>query len=190
MFKKPAQAIEELTPHYDFNSALDISAGTQTADAQVGAVLLVLGFLGQLASALGYGRASSWRTVCEALVAAGLFDLLAVVFLTRFWQRHHVRGMLAARLVGFNDFANWWPALSIYGAALGYASDGGVTETVAAFGARVLGSRGWERLTHDLALPGIYTKLRHDIPGTPEFDAIHGEGKKPSDDGGPVPNES
>lgn len=58
--RRAEQAIEEATDKYDFNADLHVSLALQTADAQAGLFLFVLGFLGQFLSATGLNPSGPW----------------------------------------------------------------------------------------------------------------------------------
>jgi hypothetical protein len=53
VLKTPQATLDEATPKWNFNAALDASLAAQSADAQVGAGALVLGFTLQIGTALG-----------------------------------------------------------------------------------------------------------------------------------------
>jgi hypothetical protein len=86
IFRKPSKAVAEATPMWDYNVSLDASLAAQTADAQVGAALLVLGFAVQMLAALGWHRNSSWSAVALAIPSAATLDALALLFLFKYWR--------------------------------------------------------------------------------------------------------
>lgn len=174
IFAKPDQRLEEATPKWDFNVDLEVGLAEQTADAQAGAFLLMLGFTLQLGAVLGW-HLMGWAAAVPAIVIATVFDLVIYALLRFLWRPHHAREMLAARL-RITDFDPWWPALSIYGDRLGYSYDA-ANETIEDYGKRILGSTRWASVTRGRELPAFITKLRHDLPGTPEFEEAHSRGE-------------
>jgi hypothetical protein len=176
MFKKPQQVVRETVTWGgdDVNVDLDASLAKQTADARIGATLLALGFSVQLAGALGWHRTSDWRAVIYATVSAFLLDLAAVVLLLRVWRPRHLRAMLVTRLAVTQNVLHWRSILTEYGPLLGERSTrlAADQETTAEYAERLLGWR-WKRLTADVTLPELYTKLRRDIPGTPQYAEAH-----------------
>ena len=174
MFKPPRKAIEEASPMWDFNAALEANVASQTADAQVGAVLLVAGFVAQLVSALGV-HAATWSDVAVAAGSAAVVDLVAVAFLLLLWRRWHIRRLLAARLAALADTGVWGPALAAYGHLLGQPAPPGigVDLTAAEYGEQLLGAR-WRQLVEGRVLPDGIVKLRRDLVGTAEYEAAHG----------------
>lgn len=173
MFKKPQHAIGETTPRWDFNLDLDASLARQTADAQVGGLLLTLGFAIQMVAALGWHRTSSWSAVTYATVLAFALDLVCVVSLFRVWRPRHLRRMAVTRLAT-SDEGSWWPILAYYGPLLGEPPNRHLAdqETLADYGKRVLEWR-WDRLVEGRQLQDITTKLRRDRPGTVEYEQAH-----------------
>ncbi len=175
MFKKSAQAVEEASPKWSFNVDLEVALATQTADAQVGALLLVAGFGGQLAASFG-ARESTWSDVGLAMGAAGVIDVAAALFLFKSWRPFHLRRMLVARLHGLADMGSWWPALANYGPYLGKPAppDIQIEVTYAEYAESLLGRKRWEAVVAQRPLPGLMTKLRRELPGTAEYSAVHG----------------
>jgi hypothetical protein len=173
MFKKPRKTIEEASAKWDFNPDLETSLASQTADAQAGGSLLVLGFLVQLAAALGW-RETTWRDVAAAVASAAVLDAAVVVLLFRWWRPWQLRRMLLARLETLN-YGSWWPALAAYGAYLRKPppDEIAIKVTFADYGKHLLGQRLWEKLVANRELPDALTKLRRDRAGTPEFEAAH-----------------
>jgi hypothetical protein len=157
-----------------FNTDLETSLASQTADAQAGASLLILGFTVQLAAALGW-RAGTWPDVAAAIASAVLIDAAVIVLLFRWWRPWHLRRMLFARLNAL-DYASWWPALAGFGARLGKPAPDeiAIEVTFAEYGEQLLGAPLWRKLVADRQLPDVLTKLRRDLAGTPEFEAAHG----------------
>jgi len=174
MFKKPRQAIEEASPKWDFNTDLETSLASQTADAQAGGSLLILGFVVQLAAALGW-REATWLDVAAAVASAAVLDAAVVVLLFRWWRPWQLRRMLFARLETL-DYGPWWPALAAYGVHLQKPAPGNIAVevTFAEYGEQLLGRRLWRKLVADRQLPDVLTKLRRDLAGTPEFEEAHG----------------
>jgi hypothetical protein len=175
IFRKPSKAVAESTPTYGYNLALDASLAAQTADAQVGALLLVLGFAVQMVSALGWHRNSAWLAVGLAIGSAVALDALALLLLFGYWRPRQLRAMLYSRLEGLDNVGDWWPALAAYGDLLKCPLDQVIagTETIAAYGERILGAKKWRTLTDGMKLSDVLTKLRRDIPGTPEYEEKH-----------------
>ena len=171
MFKTPKRAINEATPRYDFNVELDANVAMQTADAQVGALLLVSGFAAQFASSLGV-HATTWWDIGLAIGAAAAVDAVATLFLFWKWRRFHIRRMLGARL---ESGAELWITVAAYGPVLGTPApaDIGVESRIDSYAERVLGRRRWRRYTQTHALLNIHTELRRDLPGTTEYAAAH-----------------
>src|SRR6266571_3519929 len=93
MFKKPKKAIEEATPKWGFNTDLETSLACQTADAQAGAFLLVLGFAVQFAAALGWHE-TSWPDAVAAVASAIVFDSAVAAALFKQWRPWQLRRML------------------------------------------------------------------------------------------------
>lgn len=173
MFKPPEKAIDEASPKWNFNVALEANAASSTADAQVGAVLLAAGFAGQLASTLG-ARGAGWYAVGLAIGLALAIDFDALLFLVCVWRPWHIRRLLAARLASL-EMGSWWPALAAYGSVLGHPPPPGigVDVTFAQYGEQLL-RRRWHRLVDGFVLPDVMVKLRRDLAGTPEYEAARG----------------
>jgi hypothetical protein len=172
VLKTPQGVLEESTPRYGFNAALDASLAAQTADAQVGAGLLVSGFAVQLASTLGWHEASWWAT-SYALAAGAVLAALAWLFLKRIWRPRKIIEVLFARLRSLN-VGDWWPALAAFGALLNRPRHG-EDELIADYAVRLIGERRWALLIEevDSALLIPYTRPRGRIPGTAEYEATH-----------------
>jgi hypothetical protein len=87
-FRRPEVSVEEATNTFGgYSPAEDVARATQTADAQIGAGLLTLGFVLQLDSAIGWHKNTGWVTFGIAVGAAALFDLAAWLFLRCYWRR-------------------------------------------------------------------------------------------------------
>jgi hypothetical protein len=174
VLKTPDQALEESTPKWNFNAVLDASIAAQTADAQVGAGLLVAGFAVQMASALGWHE-SSWRATGIGLALGAVVAVAAWVLLVRFWRPRRIIEALFARLrsLGIGD---WWPALAAFGALLNRPRNN-EKELIADYAVRLIGERRWALLTIDVdpKLLVLYTRPRSEIPGTAEYAAAHPE---------------
>jgi hypothetical protein len=164
MFKKPDVRVEETSTKLGWNTDLEIGLAEQTADAQIGAALLIVGFAFQLTAALG-SHVQGWTATAVAIGAAVMVDLFAYWFLKQRWRPRHVKAMLAARIRRI-DLGDWPSLLAMYGERLGYASDGGVTETSLDFMRRILGSQRTDEITSGRELPAPLSKLRRDVPGT------------------------
>jgi hypothetical protein len=168
VLKTSTQTLDESTPRHDFNAVLDASLASQVADAQVGATLLVLGFGAQLAAALGWDTSSSRATALTmSIAAAGAVGAWSC--LRSYWRPSRTRDLLVARLRA-SEMGLWWPLLAAYGSILKIAPLGD-SETIAAYGERVLGHRRWRIATHGIQLPPVMTRLRTEVPGTPEYEA-------------------
>ena len=174
MFKKPRQAIEEASPKWSFNSDLEVSLASQTADAQAGGSLLILGFAIQLAAVLGW-RESTWSDVGIAIGSGAALDAGVVWILFRWWRPWQLRRMLMARLATL-DYGPWWPVLAAYGPHLGKPPPDAIAVevTFAEYGEQLLGPKLWSKLVANRKLPDVLTKLRRDLAGTPEYEATHG----------------
>jgi len=179
VLKTVEEALDEASPRYDFNASLDASLASQTADAQVGAAVLVAGFLVQGAAALGWHEASWWATIA-AVVAAGAAAAGAWMFLTRRWRPMRIRDALFHRL-RMSQLGVWWPALAAFGALLAVQSKRD-DETVEAFAVRIIGQRRWDVLTAnvDPNVLRVYTIPRSELRGTNEYWAAHPEEVDPS----------
>jgi hypothetical protein len=116
VLKTPQATLEESTPKWDFNALPDASLASQTADAQVGAGMLVFGFGEQMVAALGSDE-SSWLATGIALGASSVVAVGAWVFLARFWRPRKITNVLFARLRSL-EVGRWWPALAAFGAIL------------------------------------------------------------------------
>lgn len=169
VMKKPDAAIEEATGKYDFNPALEASLAAQTADAQVGAVVLTAGFGVQMAAALGWHE-PSWCATVIAILVGVLAAAAAWLFLHRYWRPRSVKRALVARLRAFSDHMGlWMPALLAYGQTLRCPWRGDPAETQAEYGERLVGRRRWAKLLDGIELPELLTKRRSEIRGTPEY---------------------
>jgi hypothetical protein len=175
--KTPQRALDESTPTWNFNVALDASLAAQTADAQVGAAMLMTGFGIQMAGALGWHE-SSWVATGIALASAIATASLTWVFLVFFWRPRRIRAILVARLRSL-DMGLWWPALAAYGDRLKIHFSGD-PETIAEFGQRLLGARLWARATEGRELSDEMTKPRSELAGTVEYE----EARRPELDSG------
>src|SRR5712691_2880741 len=163
VLKTPEGALEESTPKWDFNAALDASLAAQTADAQVGAGMLVAGFGVQIAAALGW-RESSWGATGVALGASAAVAVAAWVFLNRFWHPHKITGALFARMRSLG-VGSWWPALAAFGDLLSRPWHG-ESELIADYAVRLIGEKRWTSLVASVD-PGLlipYTRPRSEIP--------------------------
>jgi hypothetical protein len=170
------RAIEETTAlnYRNYNAALDLTRAQETADAQIGAALLVLGFLTQLSVALGW-RETTWLDAGLACYGALVLVAMAVA-LERPWRKSRIRGSLAARL-RVEEMGHWWPVMAEYGRALDHppTREISVEITFAEYGEQLLGRRRWTRLVGDKPLPDVMVKLRRDLVGTREYAAAHPE---------------
>lgn len=175
VLKAPERALEESTPKWDFNAALDASLAAQTADAQVGAGMLVAGFAVQMVAALGWHE-PSWNATGFALGAASAVGVAGWVFLVRFWRPRKITQALFARLRSL-DVASWWPALAAFGQLLNRPRRD-EDELIADYAVRLIGRDRWVSLTSgvDPAILIPYTRPRSEIPGTAEYEAAHPEG--------------
>ena len=163
MFKRPSSWREETETLAGGNFKLFISMAIQSADAQVGALLLVLGFSGQFLSSLGD---ADWLSLLPALaigvgLAAGL-----VIFLLAYWRPRNVRRALAEQLV-VRDRGEWWAAMNNWGAWLDRFEPGFMLfprrwerrtgEGVDEYGRRLVGRRRWHRITGGVPPPILST---------------------------------
>lgn len=82
--KDAASVALETASFYGGNPYLARSAAAQRADAQVGAVLLSLGFFGQFASSVGWEP--RWATSALMVGLAMAIAIVAYVFLFRLWR--------------------------------------------------------------------------------------------------------
>ena len=84
MWKREEDIVTETTTFVGYNGALLESIAKQKADAQVGAVLLTIGFVGQFVASIGWESswAHWWWTIPVAIgVGAGGF-----AFLMWYWR--------------------------------------------------------------------------------------------------------
>jgi hypothetical protein len=95
MAKRSQEIVKETTTLAGWNPAQMESIAEQTADAQVGAVLLTLGFAGQFASSIGW--TPSWATMWLMLSAAAAVSIVAFAFLWWIWRPDKVRNVQQAR---------------------------------------------------------------------------------------------
>jgi hypothetical protein len=159
-FRRSWQTADLATFKYDFNSDIHIELAKQTADARVGATLLVAGFLGQLLAAVGVD-CSSGVTVALAVCLAGAAGLLAVTL----WRRHEQR--VGIRRALLNDLRRkrrepqiWQLILDEYGPYIG--AERGVDESPADYGKRVVGEDAWSELAGRDDLPDYLTTPWHE----------------------------
>ena len=178
VLKTPEVALEESSPKWNFNAALDASLAAQTADAQVGAGMLALGFGAQMAAALGWHE-SSWWTTGIALVAGMVAAVAAWEFLDHFWRPRKIEQALFARLRTL-EIGSWWPALAAFGELMNRPWRGD-NELVAAYGIRLIGEQRWASLTASVDPVHLipYTRHRSEIPGTAEYETAHPERASP-----------
>jgi hypothetical protein len=122
--KRPWQATDEATPKYGYNAALDVALAKQTADAQVGAALLVAGFAAQLVAALGW-TAESCLALALALAAAAILSAASILFLLLVWRPRRGARAMWSRLAG-TQVDDWPNAIHTYARELGkFKSEGG-----------------------------------------------------------------
>ena len=171
VLKTPEAALEESTPRWGFNAALDASLAAQTADAQIGAAMLVMGFAVQIAAALGWHE-ESWLATGIALGTAGVAAASAWVFLNRFWRPRRIRQVLYVRLRSL-DVGNWWPVLAAFGQLLKRPRN--EDELIAEYAVVLIGEKRWASLTADVDPSHLipYTQPRSEVPGTAEYEAAH-----------------
>jgi len=145
-FKRPGDIAAEAGTYWDFNAPLLLSIAKQTADAWVGAALLMLGFAGQFDSALGSHSLSFSVTVPLAIA----IDLVALAGLYRGLRPWNVRRLIESLLAG-QDVAKWHTSIIWLSRAQGREIEDG--EPPQDLGRWLLGSTRWERLTavHDLS---------------------------------------
>ncbi len=161
MLKGPSSWREETETLAGGNSKLFISVSIQSADAQVGALLLVHGFSGQFLSSLGDAE---WLSLGAALgiglgVAAGL-----VIFLAACWRPRNARRAIAEQLV-VRERGEWWAMMNNWGAWLDHLEHGFMLlprrwerrtgEGVDEYGRRLLGRKRWTRITGGVSPPII-----------------------------------
>jgi hypothetical protein len=144
--KRPSDAVEEATLKYDVNAAADLAIAKQTADAQVGAALLALGFLGQLIAALGVNPtgplAFGLAFGAAAVVAAG-----AVVGLLLVWRPRRAKRALWWRL-SRTEMEQWPTVIEAYARELVGIREGPVP-TPAERAVELMGERRWRSLVPD-----------------------------------------
>jgi hypothetical protein len=171
VLKTPQAALDEATPRWGFNAVLDASLAAQSADAQVGAGALVLGFALQTGTALGW-QERSWTSTAIAVIVAIVCVASAWLFLLRWLRPHRIRELLAARLAA-SETGIWWPVLAAYGRIL-KTPFRGEPETIAQYAERLLGSRRFAAAVGTRGLPDVLTKPRSELAGTAEYEAAHG----------------
>jgi hypothetical protein len=160
--RRADQALEEASPKWNFNADLHAGLARQTADAQAGLFLLVLGFTGQFVSAVGWSP-----TGVRAWAAAGyaVFVTVLGVLLILFdgLRPRYVQTALLKQLER-SDVNEWWILLRAYGGQLGRHRE--ANQAWADFGSALLGADTWSRLTTDRALPASLTDPQYiDIVG-------------------------
>jgi hypothetical protein len=102
MVKREEEIVTEATTWAGYNSALLESMAEQKADAQVGAFLLTVGFLGQFVSSVGW--APSWAHWWWTIPVAIALSVAGFAFLMWFWRPRKVRSA-SARLPKSGDSA-------------------------------------------------------------------------------------
>jgi hypothetical protein len=155
-FKRPRDVYFEASPYYGPNPALVVSMAKQTADAWVGGILLVLGFIGQFDGALGWDPDWACLTVmipvaCGIVLAA--FALLLLVLRPRSVGRT-IQGVLAAqRHQGRID--EWRAAIIWLARSQGREIKPG--ELPSDLAVWLMGKKRWQRLTKDVDAPDDVT---------------------------------
>jgi hypothetical protein len=154
MFKQPAAMLTESGTYVGANPYFFFSQVKQTADAQVGAALLAIGFVLQLEGALGWHPA--WAQLYWTLPMAAIADVAAVALLLPRWRRWHLRRAItvmmrgrAVTLSGSNSvdpLDQWRQAIERWAEMMGVTRRNG--EAWETFGERAYGAQ-WPEL-HDL----------------------------------------
>lgn len=155
MFKRPSASWTETRSYLGWNAPLLVSTAKQTADAWVGALLLTLGFSGQLTASVGWDP--SWAHLSWTLPAALWFDAISGLALFLLLRPFNVRRTVAYALEHLwpeyereyqtrdEAIKAWWQALE------GMAGVAGVVryddESLLAFGRRFLGASRFGRVT-------------------------------------------
>jgi hypothetical protein len=166
--RRASQALEEALPKYDFNADLHGGLARQTADAQAGTFLLVLGFVGQLVSATGWNPTGTCAWIAGGAADCAVITVVLIV-LFRVLRPKQLRAALVGQLAR-NDVSQWWLVLREYGAQLGRRRN--VGETPEHFGRILLGDR-WTRLVENVPereLPENLTKSWHPDHGHDQED--------------------
>jgi hypothetical protein len=175
ILKKPTDLAYETMSVVGWNSRLLISAAKQKAEAEVGAVLLVAGFLAQLTSYVAWHPA--WARLVWTLPAAVGADGLALLF-ARYWRKSKVLDAAMASLEAFWEIEHrgalatadepdpqrrgtraWLENLPHWARSLGH--DVVADDDYAAIGLEALGARRWKALTADKSIP---VDLLHESP--------------------------
>jgi hypothetical protein len=167
ILKKPTDIAYEAMSVVGWNSRLLISAAKQKAEAQIGAVLLVAGFLAQLTSYVDWHP--SWARLCWTLPAAVGADGLALLF-ALYWRKSTVLDAAMAFLEAYWEIEHrgavatteepdpqrrgtsaWLENVAVWARSLGHdvVADG----DYAAIGLKALGARRWKALTADKSIP-------------------------------------
>jgi hypothetical protein len=95
MAKRSEEIVDETASLTGWNAAMMRSIAEQTADAQVGAVLLTFGFLGQFAASVGW--TPSWASTALMVPLAVAVAAAAFAFLWFVWRPVKVRNVERAR---------------------------------------------------------------------------------------------
>jgi hypothetical protein len=150
IFKRAHERQEEAGSYFNWNPPLEASLAMQSADAWTGAVLLTLGFAGQLAAAVG--ARPQWLSLGLALGLGVAFDVGTAAVLLRVLRPWQVRRALKYRLET-NPRDSWASMLRIYGGRLNRPMRPRPGEVPNAYGQRLFGLRSWSRLVGSESLP-------------------------------------
>jgi hypothetical protein len=170
--RRSEQILEEASPKWNFNAELHASLARQTADAQVGLALLIVGFAAQFTAALGVNPSGPWAWA----VAGYLFSITvvgALLVLSEGLRPRYVRTAVLKQLER-SDVNIWWLVLRAYGRQLNrYRS---ANQAWGDFGLALLGSAAWDRLVRGLKLPPSLLDPAYIDPvqDTNEFQAFQG----------------
>lgn len=158
--RKSWETADMATTRYDFNPDVHVGLAKQTADARVGATLLVLGFSGQLLSAFGVDCSAG--AVVAATSAGATLASLAAALLWRPWERRvAIRRALANELWRHrrNMATLWQSILDAYGYRMN--TPRGDAETPEEYGKRLLGDERWQDLAGSGPLPAQLREAWH-----------------------------
>jgi hypothetical protein len=144
---------ESQTPFGGYaNSYLVVARARQTADAQVGGVLLVLGFVAQFAD--NVGASASWLCLWVTLPASIVIALVGAGLLVWVVRPFTVRRSIEHQLVVLRDDGHvdyWRQFISNFGDVLGDELQ--ANEAPADLALRLLGPKRWRRVSQGADLP-------------------------------------